>query len=90
MSPTPPDTLVAARQDSGLSQEELWLRYFALGGMRRPLELDAVVHNALHTSAHDRDILVHALNERFTELGRGHPVPYSNGPKGTSPQPPAA
>lgn len=78
MNPNPADTLVAARQDSGLSQEQLWLRYFALGGMNRPLELEAIVHDALRTSAHDRNIVVHALNERFTELGRDHPLPYSN------------
>ena len=77
MSLDPPDPLAAARQDSGLTQWELWLRYFALGGMSGPLELEAIVHDALRTSAHDRDVLVHALNERFTELGRDHPIPYS-------------
>jgi hypothetical protein len=85
VSPLPPETLVAARQDSGLSQEELWLRYFALGGMNPPLELEAIVHDAMRTSAHDRDVVVHALNERFTELGRDHPLPYSEESTLTSP-----
>ena len=54
------------------------MRYFALGGMSRPLELDAIVHDALHTSPQDRDLVVHALNERFTELGSDESVPYSD------------
>jgi len=30
----------------------------------------------LAPSAHDHDLIAHALNERFTELGGDHPVPY--------------
>ena len=26
---------------------------------------------------HDRDLLAVALNERFTEIGGDHPIPYS-------------
>jgi hypothetical protein len=77
MTLPPPDELLIAREDAGMSQEDLWLRYFALGGMSQPLELEAIVHNALRTSLHDRDVVVHALNERFSELGRNHPVPYT-------------
>ncbi len=80
MSPSPPDALVVARQASGLSQEDLWMRYFALGGMSQPFELEAIVHSALTTTTHDHDVLVHALNERFTELGRNHPIPYAEEP----------
>ena len=71
--------LELARLDSGLSQQELWLRYFALGGLRPELELEAVLHGALTTTALDHDRIVHALNERFTELGRNHPTRYSEG-----------
>jgi hypothetical protein len=70
------DDLDQARRDSGLSRSELWMRYFALGGMSQPLQLEAVLHGALETTAHDHDQIAHALNERFTELGRNHPVPY--------------
>jgi len=72
------DALDLARQDAGLSLGQLWLRYFALGGMNPALELEAILFGALAPSAHDRDVVVHALNERFTELGRNHPVPYSD------------
>jgi hypothetical protein len=67
-----------ARLDAGLSRSELWMRYFALGGMTAALELEGVLCGALTTNDDDLDRIVHALNERFTELGRGHPVPYSD------------
>ena len=35
----------------------------------------------LALTPHDRDLLVHALNERFSELGRDHPLPYSDDPE---------
>lgn len=82
MIPTPADELVLARKASGISQEQLWMRYFALGGMSQPLELDAIVHAALSTSAHDRDLVVLALNERLLELGREASIPYSDEPPG--------
>jgi len=74
---TPGDSLDLARQDAGLTQHELWVRYFGLGGMTPALELEAVCHGAMVASDPDRDRIAHALNERFTELGRNHPVPYS-------------
>lgn len=76
----PRDLLDHARQDAGLSQGELWLRYFGLGGMTPALELEAMVFGALDPSTHDRDLIAHALNERFTELGCNHPVAYVEDP----------
>lgn len=77
MSTTPPGSLDAARQDAGLSQSELWIRYFALGGMIPALELEAVCHGAMVATDPEHDRIAHALNERFAELGGDHPVPYS-------------
>ena len=77
MPDEPTDGLERARQDSGLTQDQLWMRYFGLGGMRPELELEAILYGALEPTALDRDRIAHALNERFTELGRNHPVPYS-------------
>lgn len=71
------DALDRARQDAGLSKGQLWLRYFGLGGMTPALELEAILHGALVPTDRDRDRIVHALNERFTELGRDHPIAYS-------------
>ena len=80
MTGEPHDTLERARQECGLSRYDLWLRYFALGGMTEPLQLEAVLHGALTTADHDHDQIAHALNERFTELGRNHPVLYRSPP----------
>lgn len=71
------DDLDTSRQSAELTHGELFLRYFALGGMSNALRLEAICYGALAPSAHDRDVIAHTLNERFTELGRNHPVPYS-------------
>ena len=74
----PVDVLENARQDVGLSFGELWLRYFALGGMSTALEVEAFLFGALVAIAHDRDIIAVALNERYAELGGDHPIAYSD------------
>jgi hypothetical protein len=76
MTPGPSDVLDRSRQDADLSHGELWLRYFELGGMSTAFELEAVLYGALEPSPHDHDVIAHALNERFVELGGNHPVPY--------------
>ena len=73
----PTDALDRHRQDAGLSHGELFLRYFELGGMSTALELEAFLYGALEPGAHDREVIAHALNERFVELGGNHPVPYA-------------
>ena len=69
--------LDAFRQKAGLSHGELWLRYFELGGMSTGLELEAFLFGVLVPSDHEHDLIAHAINERFVELGGGHPVTYS-------------
>jgi len=66
------------RIDAALSHGELWLRYFELGGMSTGLQLEAYLYGALRPTHHDHDIIAHALNERFVELGGNHPVPYAD------------
>jgi len=66
-----------ARHDAHLSESELFLRYFSLGGMSSSLQVEAFLLGALLPTPHDHDVLAHALNERFSELGADHPVPYS-------------
>jgi hypothetical protein len=70
------DLLERACLDAGLSHDELWMRYFELGGMSTALQVDAFLCGALVPTTHDHDLLAHALNERFVELGGNHPVPY--------------
>jgi hypothetical protein len=70
------DVLDSYRQEAGLSHSELWLRYFEMGGMSTGFELEAYLSGALRPSPYDRDVIAHALNERFSELGANHPVGY--------------
>jgi predicted DNA-binding ribbon-helix-helix protein len=70
------DVLDIYRQDADLTHGELWFRYFELGGMSTNLQLEAYLYGALRPTAHDHDVIAHALNERFTEIGGDHPVPY--------------
>jgi hypothetical protein len=72
------DALEQARREVGLSIGDLWMRYFALGGMSTALELEAILYRALVADPHDRDVLAVALNERFSEMGNDHPIPYSD------------
>jgi hypothetical protein len=78
MAEEPTGALDQYRRDAGLSHGELWLRYFELGGMATTLELEAVLYGALRPTDHEREVIAHALNERFVELGGNHPVPYAN------------
>ncbi|MDA8400744.1 MAG: hypothetical protein ACYDEP_06620 [Acidimicrobiales bacterium] len=79
MSELKADALDTYRRDARLTPNELWIRYFELGGMSSPLELEATIYGVLATGAHDHDLIAHALNERFLELGGDHPVPYIEG-----------
>jgi hypothetical protein len=72
------DVLEQARREVGLSIADLWMRYFALGGMSTALELEAILYRALVPDPHDRDVLAVALNERYSETGGDHPIPYSD------------
>jgi hypothetical protein len=71
------ENLDVARCDVGLSQDELWMRYFALGGAAMPTEFEAYLAGALDPEPAQHDILVHALNERSMELGSDRRWRYS-------------
>jgi hypothetical protein len=75
---TPSGEFEEARSDVGLTLEQLWMRYFALGGNAMPTEFEAYVNGALDPDRSERDILVHALNERSMELGSNQRWPYSD------------
>lgn len=71
------DPLEKARCGLALSVSDLWWRYFAMGGMSTEVEVEAILYRALVPTEGDRDMLSAALNERFSELGGDHPMPYS-------------
>ena len=75
---SPIDILEAGWRATGMPLAELWFRYFALGGMSTALEVDAFLYGALVATDQDRDVLAVAVNERFSELGGDHPIPYSD------------
>src|SRR4051794_41927503 len=70
--------LRAAFELADLSLEQLWLRYFALGGSADLMEVDAHLSGLMGFPATQRDMLAHAVNERLDELmaqRRGAPPP---------------
>jgi hypothetical protein len=69
--------LRAARDHAGLTLEDLWMRYFALGGNADLMDVDAHLAGLMALPVLQRDILAHAVNERLDELIAQHRVPYS-------------
>lgn len=67
-----------------LTIEELWTRYFALGGDVGPLELEAYLEGLLTLPVGQRDIVAVTVNERLDELV-GPRVPYSRTVSETKP-----
>jgi hypothetical protein len=61
--------LTAAFAGSELTVEELWLRYFALGGDAGKVEVEAYLAGLMPLSALQHNVLAHAINERLDELG---------------------
>jgi hypothetical protein len=54
---------------SQLTVEELWLRYFALGGDAGKVEIEAYLAGLMPLPSLQHNILAHAVNERLDELG---------------------
>ena len=65
-----------ARRRLGLSTMELWVDYFALGGVFDAPQLDRYLHGHGEIGRGDHDVLVHALNEVFHARGDDHPLAY--------------
>ncbi|MEU4746264.1 hypothetical protein AB0G02_38185, partial [Actinosynnema sp. NPDC023658] len=70
-------TLTLAFKRAGLTVEELWVRYFGLGGDAGPIDIDAYVHGLAGLDPFQRDILAHAVNERLDEITPAHRAAYS-------------
>jgi len=65
-----------AYAQTGLTLEQLWLRYFALGGDADLVDVDACLAGLVPVAPDQHDLLAHAVNERLDELLREHRVPY--------------
>jgi hypothetical protein len=70
-------TLRVSRQTAELSVEQLWLRYFALGGNADLLAVEAHLDGLLPLPTVDGDLLALAVNERLDELVTARRVPYT-------------
>jgi hypothetical protein len=70
-------TLALAFQRAELTVDDLWMRYFALGGDAGPVEVDAYLHGLTALPQQQRDVLAHAVNERLDELTWTHRAAYS-------------
>ena len=77
--------IAASLPYTGLSLDELWLKYFTLGGQAGELEVEAYLHGAMSLPDLQRDILAHAVNERLDALSSPAPrAPYSRPDTGPS------
>ncbi|WP_163720671.1 hypothetical protein [Mycolicibacterium psychrotolerans] len=65
-----------AFESAALTVEDLWLRYFALGGVASRFELEAYLNGALALPPLQHDIVAHAINERLDEIAPPR-APYS-------------
>jgi hypothetical protein len=70
--------LRSAVRTAELTLEQLWTRYFALGGDVDLVEIDAFLSGLLQLPGLQRDLLAHAVNERLEELYGRQRVPYSS------------
>ncbi|OBF17313.1 hypothetical protein [Mycobacterium kubicae] len=57
--------------------DELWLRYFSLGGEVGRFELDAYLNGAIALPPIQHDMLAQAINERLDEIAPPR-APYSD------------
>ncbi len=69
--------LRAAFRHADLTVEQLWLRYFTLGGDADLMDVEAHLAGLAHLPAVDGDLLAVAVNERLDELVTARRVPYS-------------
>jgi hypothetical protein len=61
---------------SGLSLNELWLSYLALGGSASPSRVAAYARGRLCPDSYQHNMIAQAINEHFTDRGENHPVSY--------------
>jgi hypothetical protein len=66
-----------AFEAASLDVTELWLRYFAYGGLASRFELDAYLNGALALPPLQHDIVAQVINERLDEIAPPR-APYSS------------
>ena len=76
--------LEAAVRHADLTLEQLWTRYFALGGDADLMDVDAHLAGLLPLPPGQRDMLAHAVNERLDEVIGGAPGALQPVPSGSA------
>ncbi|MDQ0734718.1 hypothetical protein [Arthrobacter agilis] len=66
-----------AMQLSGLTVQNVWIRYFSLAGNVDEFEVDAYLNGMISLTPLDRDLVSHAVNELIAETAPPT-APYSN------------
>jgi hypothetical protein len=78
--------LAAGYGHADLSLEQLWVRYFALGGTGDLTDVDAYLNGLGDLPEGQCDLLAHAVNERLDELFTRHRVPYTRAIRRSRPE----
>ena len=68
--------LVRSFQRAELTVHELWLRYFALGGVAGPTEVEAYLNGLMPLPELEHNILALAVNDRLRDLPPPPKAPY--------------
>jgi hypothetical protein len=61
---------------AGLNYPELWARYLGLGGSGTEADLRRHVSAETCDDDHEHNLIAHAINEAFLDIGADHPVAY--------------
>lgn len=80
MTAHPKTVSARARREVGLSDPDLWLRYFELGGMGTAAEMESYLRRAVTPSAHENDVLDQAMDEQDAAFGHNHPLAAERSP----------
>lgn len=72
------EILDAGRRQAGLSTDELWIRYYSLGGSASPADFEQYLDGRSLPSNLEYDVVAQAMNEWFADANQDHPVPYSD------------
>ena len=70
--------IMTALSTLGLEHGDLWLRYFALGGLSSSDDLRRWLAGLITISDPEYDLLAQALNDAFSGTEHGFPVPYAD------------
>jgi hypothetical protein len=64
------------RRHADLTTEELWLRYYCLGGWHTQLELECYLDGSILPTLREHNLMALALNEHFMERNVDSFVPF--------------